>query len=135
MRKRHLWWDSLGRALRKPRLRRVLAAYLGFIVCEHAHWIAILVWAYDLGGVRGAGAMAIAQLVPATMLASPVATLLGRMPRTRALTLGYLAQAATLLAVGAAITLEISVPVVVAAVGAHGGRGDPYSACPPCDAP
>jgi hypothetical protein len=115
VRKRYLWWESLGRALRKPRLRRVLGAYLGFIVCDHAHWIAILVWAYDLGGVRGAGAMAIAQLVPAMLLASPVAALLGRVPRTRALTLGYLAQAVTLVAVGAAITVGVSVPVVVAA--------------------
>ena len=59
MRKRHAWWVALTRSLGRPHLRRVLGAYLGFVVCEHAHWIAILVWSYDLGGVRGAGAMAL----------------------------------------------------------------------------
>lgn len=115
MRERRLWWESLRRALGKPRLRRVLGAYLGFIVCEHAHWIAILVWAYELGGVRGAGAMAIVQLIPATVLASPVTALLGRLPRTRALAVGYLAQAVSFLAVGGAIWADAQVPVVVAA--------------------
>ena len=65
-------------------------------MCEHAHWIAILVWAYDLDGVRGAGAMALVQLVPTMLLASPVAALLPKVARTRALTIGYLAQAFTL---------------------------------------
>jgi len=93
----------------------VLVANLGFIMSEHAHWIAILIWAYDRWGVRGAGAMALAQLVPAMLLASPVAALLGRLPRTRALTVGYLAQATTFVWVGAAIVAGLSAAVVVAA--------------------
>jgi hypothetical protein len=115
VRQRSLWWESLARSLRKPRLRRVLAAYLGFIMSEHAHWIAILIWAYDLGGVRGAGAMALVQLVPAMVLASPVAAVLARLPRTRALTVGYLAQAATFVVVGTAMVLDAPVAAVVAA--------------------
>ena len=114
MRTKHLWLDSLARSLRKPRLRRVLAAYLGFIMSEHAHWIAILIWAYELGGVRGASAMALAQLVPAMLLASPVAAVLARLPRTRALTIGYLAQAVAFIAVGTAIVADAPVAVVVA---------------------
>ncbi len=115
MRERQLWWESLKRALSRRKLRRVLSAYLGFIVCEHAQWIAILVWAFELGGVRGAGAMAVAQLAPATLLASQVTTLLGRLPRTRALAVGYLAQAAAFLTVGTAIWADAPVWVVVVA--------------------
>ena len=133
MRKKHLWLDSLARSLRKPRLRRVLAAYLGFIMSEHAHWIAILIWAYELGGVRGASAMALVQLVPAMLLASPVAAVLARLPRTRALTIGYLAQAATFIAVGTAIVADAPVAGRGGPVGADGGRGDPDQAGPPRD--
>ncbi len=115
VRRRHLWWESLSRALGRSRLRRVLAAYLGFIVCEHAHWIAVLIWAFDVSGVRGAGAIAAAQLVPATLLATPMTTLLGRLPRTRALTVGYLAQACAFCVVGVAILASTPGWLVVAA--------------------
>jgi hypothetical protein len=115
VRKRSVWWESLTRSLDRPQLRRVLGAYLGFIVCEHAHWIALLVWAYDGGGVQGAGSMALVQLIPATVLASPAAALLSRLPRIRALTIGYVAQAGCYVVVGAAILLDLPVPVVVAA--------------------
>ena len=86
--------DVMLKALRNRRLLRVQAAYLLYNVVEWASWIAILVWAYDAGGVRAASALAVAQLVPSALLASPAATWLDRLPRARALTLGYALQAA-----------------------------------------
>ena len=85
--------DVMLRALRNGRLLRVQAAYLIYNIVEWASWIAILVWAYDAGGVRAASALAVVQLVPAALLASPAATWLDRLTRARALTLGYAIQA------------------------------------------
>src|SRR6476469_711721 len=93
------------KALRNRRLLRVQAAYLLFNVVEWASWIAILVWAYDDGGVRAASAVAVVQLVPAALLASPAATWLDRLPRSRALTLGYAIQALTLGGLGLALAV------------------------------
>ncbi|MDT4921108.1 MAG: hypothetical protein QOI15_2010, partial [Pseudonocardiales bacterium] len=47
----------LRQALRNSALRRALAAYLVFNVAEWATWIALVVWGYGEGGVRGASAI------------------------------------------------------------------------------
>lgn len=112
--------DDAGRsavvrqALRNPRLRRVLTAYLIFNVAEWATWIALLVWAYDRGGVRAASAIALVQLVPGALLAAPCATLLGRLSRALALAVGYLLQAVTSLALGGALLLDAPLWLVAA---------------------
>jgi MFS family permease len=102
-------------ALRNRRLLRVLGAFLIFNVAEWAVWIAVLVWAYDWDGVRGAAVAALLQLVPSSAFASPAATLLGRWPRARALTLSYAVQLAAYTLLGAALALDSPVPVVIVA--------------------
>ncbi len=99
-------------ALRNPRLRRVLAAYLIFNVAEWANWIALLVWAYDRGGVHAASAIALVQLVPGALLAAPAATLFAGLSRARALTVSYLSQALGYGALGLALVLGAPVWVV-----------------------
>ena len=99
-------------ALRNPDLRRVLAAYFLFNVAELATWISLLVWGYGVDGVRGASVIALVQLVPAALLAAPAAALLGRVPRARALALGYAAQTIGYLAVGLALVTDMPVVVV-----------------------
>ena len=99
-------------ALRNPALRRVLAAYLLFNVTEWATWIALLVWGYGVGGVRGSAGIALVQLVPSALLAAPAAALLGRLARGRALALGYAAQTIGFLALGAALVTHAPVAVV-----------------------
>lgn len=99
-------------ALRNPELRRVLAGYLLFNVAEWATWIGLIVWGYGVGGVRGASAIALVQLIPSALLATPTATLLGRLPRGRALALGYAAQAIGFLALGVALVTGAPVAVV-----------------------
>ncbi len=100
-------------ALRNARLRRVLAAFLIFNIAEWANWIALIVWAYDRGGVRGASGIALAQLVPSALLASPTAALSGLVSKSRALALGYLTQLVTFLLVGVALVVDAPVAVVV----------------------
>jgi hypothetical protein len=107
-----------GSALRScwanPRLRRTLAAYLLFNVAEWANWIALLVWAYDRDGVRGASVIALCQLVPAALVAPVAATRLARLPAPRALQLGYAAQALTGLFLAAALLAGGSFGLVAA---------------------
>ena len=107
-------------ALANRALRRVLIAYLIFNICEWATWITLLVWAYERGGVRAAGTVALAQLVPSALLAAPVASLCQRMSRGRALKAGYAAQSLTSLSLGVALVAEAPALAVgaLAALGA-----------------
>jgi predicted MFS family arabinose efflux permease len=102
-------------ALRNPRLRRVLVAFLLFNVAEWASWIAVLVWAYDWAGVTGASVVAVAQLTPAALLASPAATFLSRWSTARGLALGYLLQTLAYFLLGVALAVDAPVPVVTMA--------------------
>ena len=108
--------DALRTAARSPRLRRLLAAYLFFCVTEYAVWIAVLVWAYGVGGVRGASIISVVQLAPTALLAPVVAAWCSRLSRPHALTLAYAVQAATLVVEAAA--LLVAPPVVVGLVSA-----------------
>ncbi len=85
-------------ALASAPLRRALLAFLAFSVAEWACWVAVLVWAYDGGGVGAASVVSVAQLVPAVLVAPVAATLGDRLPRARALALGYLLQGVSMLA-------------------------------------
>jgi hypothetical protein len=107
-----------ARAMSNGPLRRVLLAYLLFNLAEWAGWIALLVWAYDRGGVRGASVVALIQLVPAALLALLVAKAAERVPTSRALWVGYAIQAAAYLATGGALlgSAPYAVVVVLAAV-------------------
>jgi MFS family permease len=69
-------------------------------------WIAILVWAYDVGGASAAALIAVVQLVPATLLAPLLSQLGDRLRRDRALSLGFAFQAVTFLATAAALTFR-----------------------------
>jgi MFS family permease len=102
------------RALRSPRLARLLVAYLVFNLVEWGTWIALLVWAYEHDGVRGSSTAAIAQLVPAALFAPFLAGRLGRLGRGTALAVGYAAQGVTFLACAAGVLAGWSFAVVCA---------------------
>jgi hypothetical protein len=117
--------DSGGRRLRafssltgNRELLRVLAAYLLFILTEYAVWIAMLVFAYRRGGTTVAGFVAVAQLVPAAIVAPVVATIADRRSPAALLAGGYLAQTAgmagTALAIGAGVPLAAYAAAILA---------------------
>lgn len=105
----------LREALSSSRLRRVLVAYFVFNLAEWANWIALLVWAFDRDGVRGASAIALVQLVPAALLAPVAAQALTRLSPGSALRLGYASQALTQLGLGAALLAGAPYGVVAGA--------------------
>lgn len=77
---------------RNPELRRVELAYLTFTVAEWGTWLAMLVYAYDKGGITETGVLATVLLVPAAILAPVLGGLAERFPPGRALVAGYVAQ-------------------------------------------
>jgi hypothetical protein len=93
-------------------LRRVLIAFLAFNAAEFGTWVAVLLYAYERTGPASVGVVALIQLVPAALVAPAAASLGDRLPRERVLAAGYVVQAAAMLVTGAAMALELPVPVV-----------------------
>ena len=115
--------NSRGRELRAFRslvgnraLLRVLAAYLLFNLSEYAVWIAMLVFAYSRGGAAVAGLVAVAQLVPAAVVAPVAASLADRRSPVILLAGGYLAPAAAMAGIAAAVTARAPLAAYAAAV-------------------
>jgi MFS family permease len=97
-------------------LRRVAAGYALFTLAEYSVWIAMLVYAYSRGGAPLAGAIALAQLAPAALLAPVFAALADRRSPVVLLAGGYLVQAAGMGATAVAIALGVPVAAYAAAV-------------------
>jgi MFS family permease len=97
------------------RLLRVLAAFGLFAVVEYGAWFAVILYAYDVGGVGLAGLVGVAQLVPAALLAPPLGSLGDRLPRGAALSGAYAVESVLLGLVAALLHAEAPVALVVAA--------------------
>ena len=93
-------------------MRRVLAAYLGFSVAEMANFIAILIYAYEVGGSTALGLVAFLQLAPAAVFAPVGATLGDRYRREVMLTVAYAVFAASSASVAIALFADWPVGVI-----------------------
>src|SRR5215217_3374172 len=101
---------------RNRALTAVLVAYGAFSATQNAAWIGMLVYAYDRGGAGTAGAVAIAQLLPAALLAPVAAAVADRRSPVGVLVGGYLVQVAGMLATALAIGLEAPLAAYAGAV-------------------
>jgi predicted MFS family arabinose efflux permease len=105
-------------AVRRPALRLLLLGYFGYCLARKASRVALVVYAFDVGGVHTASIVAAAQLVPA-IVAPPVGSVFGdRRSSESALTLGYVLQAVAL--VGTGVSMGRDWPLVVTVVLAAG---------------
>jgi Major Facilitator Superfamily/Cyclic nucleotide-binding domain len=114
---------SLGRGGRAYRslagntaLTRVVGGYALFTVTQYSVWVAMLVYAYRHGGAAVAGLVAVAQLVPAAVLAPIAAALADRRSPVFLLAGGYLAQAAGMAATAVAVIAGVPLAAYAAAV-------------------
>jgi Cyclic nucleotide-binding domain/Major Facilitator Superfamily len=88
---------------RDRQLLRLQLGFAGFAFAEHATWLAILVFAFERGGAREAGVVAVVQLGPAIVV-TPFAAYAGdRFRPERVLAAGYAMQAVSMLATAAAM--------------------------------
>lgn len=101
---------------RNRALSAVMVAYGVFSATQNAVWIAMLVYAYDRGGAGTAGAVAIAQLLPAALLAPVAAAVADRRSPVGVLVGGYLVQVAGMLATALAIAMEVPTAAYAGAV-------------------
>jgi Transmembrane secretion effector len=102
-------------------LRRVQLAFAGFNAAEYGVWVAVLVYAYERGGAAMAGTVAVAQLVPAGLVAPVASSMADRRGGGVALRVGYLLQAGAISATAILLLLGAA-PVLVygAAIAAAG---------------
>src|SRR3954469_19101071 len=92
--------------LRNRELRLVTIAFSCFIVTEYAVWIAMLVYAFDQGGVVTSGLVAVAQLVPAAVAGPLAAPWADRHSPVAVLIAGYSTQAVGMAATAVFIVVD-----------------------------
>ncbi len=98
--------------VRNPDLRRLELAFSGFNAAEWSTWIAVLVYAYGVGGSGTVGILALAMVVPSGIFA-PIAAQLGdRLPRQRVMVFGYALQVGTMGITALALLLALP-PIVI----------------------
>jgi len=107
---------ALRVVLRNRSLRRALLAFLLFNTQEYAVWIAVAVYAFQQGGAAEAGTVLVLQLVPAAIMAPIGSVFADRIPRARALVLGYGIQTLANLVLGICLVLAPAPMAYAAAV-------------------
>ncbi|MCV2393277.1 MFS transporter [Actinotalea sp. M2MS4P-6] len=72
---------SLATVFRNPNLRRINLAFAGSAIGDWAYATAIVIWAYDVGGVRAVGIWFTVRLILMTIATPFASTLVDRLPR------------------------------------------------------
>jgi MFS family permease len=97
-------------------LARVVGGYVLFTLAQYSVWVAMLVYAYRHGGAAVAGLVAVAQLMPAAVLAPVAAAVADRRSPVFLLAGGYLVQAAGMAATAVAVIAGVPLAAYAFAV-------------------
>jgi hypothetical protein len=109
-------WGAFRSLAGNKALVRVVGGYVLFTLTEYSVWVAMLVYAYQHGGATVAGLVALAQLVPAAVLAPVAAAVADRRSPVFLLAGGYLVQAAGMAATAVAVMAGVPLAAYAAAV-------------------
>ena len=109
-------WGAFRSLAGNKALARVVGGYVLFTLAEYSVWLAMLVYAYRHGGAAVAGLVAVAQLVPAAILAPMAAAVADRRSPVYLLVGGYLVQAAGMAATAVAVIAGVPLAAYAAAV-------------------
>ncbi len=93
-------------AFRNRDLRRLQLAWAAFNSAEWGVWVALVVYAYTKGGAVAASALALAQIIPAAILAPILGALADRYRPGRILLAAYSVMTAGLAAIAVAMALD-----------------------------
>jgi predicted MFS family arabinose efflux permease len=108
--------QSLRAIAANASLRRVILAYVLYNLIELTTWVAIILYAYQVGGVGLASLAAVVQLIPGGVLSPAIVGFVDRLPRGTALLLVHALVAATTILT--TVLLLASAPVAVVIAGA-----------------
>ena len=115
---------TLADVFRQPQLRRLELAWAGYYIGEWAHFVALSIYAFDIGGAAAVGVLGLVRMAPAAV-ALPIGGMLAdRYPRQRVLFGMYALRAATVgaialaLAAGAPEALVFALAALAAVTGA-----------------
>lgn len=105
-------WHAARSVARNPVITRSLRGFLAFSIAEQGSWLAILLFAFERGGVGEAGWVALFLLIPAAVAAPLLAFTADRFPRHRVLTFGYGLLAVAGIATGVAMVTNAPIALV-----------------------
>jgi CRP-like cAMP-binding protein/MFS family permease len=110
-------FTTLGVNFANPGLRRVQLAWMSTMVGQWAYYIALAVYAYDVGGAPAVGLVGLIRTVPAAIAAPFVGLLSDRYPRERVMLIAQVGRLLTLLLSAAALAGEAPAWVIFAGAG------------------
>jgi MFS family permease len=110
-------FTTLGVNFANPGLRRVQLAWMSTMVGQWAYYIALAVYAYDVGGAPAVGLVGLIRTVPAAISAPFVGLLSDRYARERIMLIAQVGRLLTLLLSAAALAGEAPAWVIFAGAG------------------
>jgi MFS family permease len=110
-------FTTLGVNFANPGLRRVQLAWMSTMVGQWAYYIALAVYAYDVGGAAAVGLVGLIRTIPAAISAPFSSLLSDRYPRERVMLVAQVGRMATLIASAAALAGEAPAWVIFAGAG------------------
>jgi MFS family permease len=116
---------TLADVFRNPQLRRLELSWAGFYLGEWTYFVALSVYAFEVGGAAAVGALGLARMVPAAIALPFGGMLADRYPRQRVLLGIYVARALLLVAMAVALAADSSRVLVFALAGLAAVVGAP----------